>query len=68
MLILGATGVGKDQVAQYLHYYSPARRKAKYVVVNCATLRGGELSQAILFGHTRGAFTGAVDAKRCVIW
>jgi len=63
VLILGATGVGKDQVAQYLHYYSPVRRKAKYVVVNCATLRGGEVSQAILFGHTRGAFTGAIDAK-----
>ena len=63
VLILGATGVGKDQVAQYLHYYSPVRRKAKYVVVNCATLRGGELSQAILFGHTRGAFTGAIEAK-----
>jgi DNA-binding NtrC family response regulator len=63
VLVLGATGVGKDQVAQYLHHFSPVRRKAKYVVVNCATLRGSEVSQAILFGHTRGAFTGAIEAK-----
>jgi DNA-binding NtrC family response regulator len=63
LLILGETGTGKDLVAQYLHYYSPSRSKARFVAFNCATLRNNDLSQAILFGHTKGAFTGASEAK-----
>jgi len=63
ILIVGDTGTGKDLVAEYLHYYSPTRRKAHFVAFSCATLRATELSQAILFGHARGAFTGATEAK-----
>ncbi len=61
ILILGETGSGKDLVARYLHAYSPGRSQGQFVEANCAGL-SGELAQATLFGHTRGAFTGAVDA------
>jgi transcriptional regulator with GAF, ATPase, and Fis domain len=61
MLVLGATGTGKDLVARYLHYYSPTRGRAAFVECNCASLTG-ELVQTTLFGHVRGAFTGAVEA------
>jgi transcriptional regulator with GAF, ATPase, and Fis domain len=59
ILILGATGTGKDLIAQYLHYYSPTRGKGPYVAYNCASIRG-DLAESKLFGHTRGSFTGAV--------
>jgi DNA-binding NtrC family response regulator len=61
ILILGETGTGKDLVARYLHAYSTSRSQGPFVEANCAGL-SGELAQATLFGHTRGAFTGAVDA------
>jgi two-component system response regulator HydG len=61
ILILGATGTGKDLVARYLHYYSPARGRGPFVEYNCAGL-SGELAQSTLFGHVRGAFTGATDS------
>ncbi len=62
ILILGATGTGKDLVARYLHYYSETRGRAPFVEHNCAGL-SGELVQSTLFGHVRGAFTGATDSK-----
>jgi DNA-binding NtrC family response regulator len=58
ILILGPTGSGKDLVARYLHYYSPLRSRGPFVEYNCAGL-GGDLAQTTLFGHVRGAFTGA---------
>jgi DNA-binding NtrC family response regulator len=61
ILVLGPTGTGKDLVARYLHYYSPARARGPFVEYNCAGL-SGELAQSTLFGHVRGAFTGAVDS------
>jgi serine/threonine-protein kinase PknK len=61
ILILGPTGSGKDLVARYLHYYSPARGRQPFIEYNCAGL-SGELAQATLFGHVRGSFTGATDA------
>ncbi len=61
LLVLGETGTGKDLVARYLHYYSPRRGKHAFVDYNCAGL-SGELVQATLFGHVRGAFTGATEA------
>jgi transcriptional regulator with GAF, ATPase, and Fis domain len=61
LLILGDTGTGKDMVARYLHYYSSTRGKGAFVDYNCAGL-SGELAASILFGHVRGAFTGAVDS------
>jgi DNA-binding NtrC family response regulator len=61
LLLLGDTGTGKDLVARYLHYYSPARGKGPFVEYNCAGL-AGDLVQTTLFGHVRGAFTGATEA------
>jgi len=60
-LILGETGSGKEMVARLLHKQS-ARRDAPFVVVDCAALHE-ELLQSELFGHEKGAFTGAVRRK-----
>jgi NtrC-family two-component system response regulator AlgB len=58
VLFRGESGVGKTVFARRLHA-SSARRKGPFVVVNCPTL-SAELLASELFGHTRGAFTGAV--------
>lgn len=56
-LILGETGVGKESVARALHALS-ARVKSSFIAVNCGAIRD-ELADSTLFGHERGAFTGA---------
>ena len=58
VLFRGESGVGKGMYARALHAAS-ARRRGPFVVVNCPTL-SAELLASELFGHTRGAFTGAV--------
>jgi DNA-binding NtrC family response regulator len=58
VVVVGETGVGKELVARTLHELS-ARAKAAFVVVDCGTLSGALVSST-LFGHARGAFTGAV--------
>jgi DNA-binding NtrC family response regulator len=60
-LVLGETGVGKEVVATLLHAQSP-RSDAAFVVVDCAALHE-ELLQSEIFGHERGAFTGADRLK-----
>jgi DNA-binding NtrC family response regulator len=60
-LVLGETGVGKDVVATLLHARS-SRSEAPFVVVDCAALHE-ELLQSEIFGHERGAFTGANRLK-----
>jgi transcriptional regulator of acetoin/glycerol metabolism len=56
LVIQGATGTGKERVARALHAWS--KRKGEYVGVNCAAIPG-DLAEAELFGHAKGAYTGA---------
>ena len=62
VLVTGESGVGKEFFPQVIHAYS-ARKHNKYIAVNCAAIPEGTIDSE-LFGHEKGAFTGAVEARK----
>ena len=64
MLLMGPTGAGKSMLAKRVYELKKARQSLRgaFVEVNCATLRG-EMASSALFGHVKGAFTGAADRR-----
>ena len=62
VLVTGESGVGKEFFPQVIHSAS-ARKHGKYVAVNCGAIPEGTIDSE-LFGHEKGAFTGAIDARK----
>jgi len=62
VLVTGESGVGKEVFPQVIHAYS-ARKHNKYIAVNCGAIPEGTIDSE-LFGHEKGAFTGALEARK----
>lgn len=62
VLIVGESGVGKENFPRIIHDNSP-RKTGKYIAVNCGAIPEGTMDSE-LFGHEKGAFTGAVEARK----
>jgi DNA-binding NtrC family response regulator len=65
VLIQGETGVGKDVLARQIHYQSP-RREGPFVTLDCGILNTN-LAESQLYGHTKGAFSGAAEKKQGIV-
>lgn len=62
VLVTGESGVGKEVIPQIIHQYS-ARKHNTYIAINCGSIPEGTVDSE-LFGHEKGAFTGAVETKK----
>jgi transcriptional regulator with PAS, ATPase and Fis domain len=62
IVIIGESGVGKDVFSRIIHHHS-SRKQNKYIAVNCAAIPEGTI-ESELFGHTKGAFTGAEKDRK----
>ncbi|MCX7830059.1 MAG: sigma-54 dependent transcriptional regulator [Acidobacteria bacterium] len=62
LLIFGETGSGKEILSRFIHRLSP-NSKGPFIAVNCAAIPQ-ELAESELFGHSKGAFTGAVESRK----
>lgn len=65
-LFLGETGTGKELLARAIHKLDPKRRRGPFVAVNCAAIAPG-VAESEMFGHHRGAYTGAQHERRGLV-